>query len=51
MKGICYDIITYIIDVEHTNNINETFSKIPIILGFNKNTKFRTFENILKNLI
>jgi hypothetical protein len=50
-KGICYDIITYIIDVEHTNNINETFSKIPIILGFNKNTKFRTFENILKNLI
>lgn len=50
-KKICYDVINYIIDVEHNNIINEYFKNLPNIIGFNKNTKFRSFESILKNLI
>lgn len=50
-KNICYDVINYIIDIEHNNFINEYFTNLPNIIGFNKNTKFRSFEYILKNLI
>ena len=50
-KNICYDVINYIIDIEHNNYINEYFTNLPNIIGFNKNTKFRSFESILKNLI
>jgi len=50
-KKICYDIITYIIDVEHIDKINEIYSNIPIIIGFNKDTEFRTFEYILRELV
>lgn len=50
-KKVCYDIINYIINVENINNINETFDKTPTILNYNIKTKYRSFIDILKNLI
>ena len=50
-KNICCDIINYIIDVEHINNINDMFVNLPHIIGFNENTKYRSFEKILENLL
>jgi len=50
-KNIAYDIINYIIEVKHQSNINEKFTKIPILLGFNIKTQFRSLFNIVKNLI
>jgi len=46
IETIFIDKNKYIINLEY--NIPSYNS---LILGFNKNTKFRTFENILKNLI
>lgn len=48
---IAYDCVNYIIDVEHDCKINEKFNKMPKIIGFNKNTPYRKFKDILKLLI
>lgn len=50
-NGLCHDIINYITDVEHKNNVGEIFNKIPIVKQFNKNTNYRTFESIISSLI
>ena len=50
-KKLCYDIINYIIDVEHINKVGEKFSTIPTLTNFNKNTEYICFEQILKDLI
>jgi hypothetical protein len=50
-KNIVYDIINYIILVEHENQINENFDKIPNILGFDINTPYRKLSDILKHLL
>lgn len=50
-KKIAYDIINYIIIVEHNNNVYENFDKIPNILDFDINTPFRNLFNILENLL
>ena len=49
-KDIAYDIINYIIDVDHENKIGENFCKTPNILNFNLNTKYRSFNKVLMNL-
>jgi len=41
------DIINYIIDVEHISKIGEKYDKCPKLLGFNKDTPYRTFKEIL----
>lgn len=50
-KNLVYDIINYIFDVEHLVNINEKFTKLPIILHFNYKTKFRCLDEIVNNLL
>lgn len=50
-KQITYDIISYIMNVEHINTINEKFDKIPNIIGFDNNTPFRKMFNVVKNLL
>jgi len=50
-KNICYDVVNYIIDVEHTNSVDEPFTIIPTITGFNTQTPFRCFDTILQDLL
>ena len=50
-KGITFDIINYILVVEHSNAINEPFNKTPRILDFDINTPFRSFYDITKDLV
>jgi hypothetical protein len=50
-KNITYDMINYIIIVEHNNIIGEQFDKIPNIIGFDSNTPFRSLFDILKELL
>jgi hypothetical protein len=45
------EIINYIIDVEQKCKIGEKYNKCPKIIGFNKNTPYRTFTNILNSII
>jgi len=48
---ICWDIINYIINIEHTCEINEIYNKPPNIIGFNEKTSYKTFSKILSKLI
>ena len=41
----------YIIDVEPICNVGEKYDKCPVIVGFNKDTPHRSFEEILKPII
>ena len=41
------NIVNYIIDVEHVCKIGEKYDKCPRIIGFNKDTPYRTFDQIL----
>lgn len=50
-QNITYDMINYIIIVEHNNNIGEKFDKLPNIIGFDTNTPFRNLFDILKELL
>jgi len=50
-NALCFDIINYIIDVQHVCNINEPFSKVPTVSSFNQFTPFRTFYEILTQII
>jgi hypothetical protein len=50
-KKISFDLINYIIDVEHNNIIDEKFTKPPIILNFNDKTKFRSMNTIFNDLV
>jgi hypothetical protein len=50
-KGIVYDTIDYIINVKHNNKVGEQFNKIPNCIGFNKDTKYKCFNNILNDII
>ena len=47
--NICYDVINYIVEVEHINNINEKFIKIHPIKKFI--TKYRKLNTILDKLL
>jgi hypothetical protein len=50
-KEFCYDIINYIVKVNHVNGINEGYSNMPNIIGYDITTNYRTFNEILKDLI
>lgn len=49
-QRICYDVITYIIDVKHNNKIGEYYDTMPKLIGFNRDTPYRLFGKILKGL-
>lgn len=50
-KHIAYDLINYIMIVEHENKINDNFDKAPNIVGFDANTPFRKLSVILEHLL
>jgi len=50
-KNITYDIINYILVVQHNSVINEKFTKMPNLLYFDYNTEFRCLYEIVKNLL
>jgi hypothetical protein len=50
-KHITFDMINYILIVEHVNTINEPFDKTPRILDIDSNTPFRTLFDIVKDLV
>lgn len=50
-KNIVYDNINYILQVNHECKIGEEFCKIPTFIQFNKNTNYRTFSEILEELV
>lgn len=47
--NICYDIINYIVEVEHINKENECFDKIQPIKKFI--TPYRSFNSIISKLL
>jgi hypothetical protein len=51
ISPLCFDVISYIVDVEHLCNVGEKYDKCPTIIGFNQDTPYRTFEEILKSII
>jgi len=51
ISPLCFDVISYIIDVNHLCNIGEKYDKCPKIIGFNKDTPYRTFGDILKPIL
>lgn len=48
-QGLCYDVINYIVEVEHSKNINEKFDEILPIQKFH--TKYRPLDMVLYNLL
>lgn len=48
-RNICYDIINYIVEVEHIKKENECFDKIQPIKKFI--TPYRTFSSIISKLL
>lgn len=50
-KRLVFDNINYILNVEHENNIDEEYDTLPKILKFDNATKYRTFYEILKDLV
>uniref|UniRef100_A0A6C0LMK7 Uncharacterized protein n=1 Tax=viral metagenome TaxID=1070528 RepID=A0A6C0LMK7_9ZZZZ len=50
-KHITFDMINYILIVEHVNTINEPFDKTPRILDIDSDTPYRTLFDIVKGLV
>jgi len=50
-KHITFDMINYILIVEHVNTINEPFDKTPQILDIDSDTPYRTLFDIVKDLV
>ena len=44
------EVINYIIDVEHENTVNETYQKIPKLIGFNAATGYVSLRAIMERL-
>ena len=44
------EVINYIIDVEHENIVNETYQKIPKLVGFNVATPYISLSKIMEKL-
>jgi hypothetical protein len=51
ISPLCMDVISYIIDVHNESKVGEKYYKCPTIIGFHKDTPYRTFEEILKPII
>lgn len=50
-RNITYDIINYILEVDHNVEINSKFTKPPTIHRFSPYTKFRSLREIVERLI
>lgn len=50
-KNIAYDLINYILIVNHNNIIDEEFDKPPIIIDIDSTTPFRNLNDIVKDLL
>ena len=50
-KGLCYDIINYIVDVNHIDEIGNMFCTVPDIIGLNKETPFYSLRKRLEKLL
>jgi hypothetical protein len=50
-KHITFDMINYILIVEHVNTINEPFDKTPRILDIDSDTPYHTLFDIVKDLV
>ena len=48
---LAYDLINYILKVEHTIQIDEKYTQLPKIVGFNSKTPFRPLYEIVKDLL
>jgi hypothetical protein len=48
---IINDVINYIVEIEHTNKIGDIFEENPNVKKISDNTKYRTFEYILCDLL
>jgi hypothetical protein len=51
ISPLCIDVISYIIDVNNECKVGEKYDKCPTIIGFHKDTPYRTLEEILKPII
>lgn len=49
--GLATNVINYIFDVEQLCNIGEEYNKCPNIIGFNSETPYRSFGDILEPII
>lgn len=47
--GLCFDVINYIVEVEHVNKKNEYFDTIQTVTKFH--TEYRSFGSIVKALL
>lgn len=50
-REIAFDMVNYILDIEHNSVVKEKFTKVPSILKCNETTPFRSLSTILKHLI
>lgn len=50
-QNICYDMINYIVEVDHIKKENEPFNEMPRIKGFHVDTKYRTLSSIVDKLL
>lgn len=46
-KGLVYEIVNYIIDVNHCCEIGSAYNQCPEIIRFNESTPYRSFHSIL----
>jgi hypothetical protein len=49
--GLCYDMINYIVDVDHIKKENGLFDEINPVKRFDKKTKYRVLSSIVDKLL
>lgn len=49
--NLCYDVINYIVDVDHTCREGDEFTGLNSIVGFSEHTTYRNFKDILGGLV
>ena len=47
---LVYDILNYIIDVEHINKENEKYDKLPNFIGINEKTPYKNIKSVIDSL-
>lgn len=50
-KGIAYDQINYIMCVEHSSSVGESYNKMPIVKGVHPYTPYRSLNDILTPIL
>lgn len=49
--GLTSDVINYIVDVDHLCQVGEKYDKCPTIIGFNVETPYRSFSEVLSPIL